>query len=330
MRDKIVNFITENNLSFHVSRSDSFRELLSALCEKDVELPGGKVFEATLKSQFDERKNFVIEALLKARKVCTTSDAWTKGGKSFLGVTAHYIDETTLKRYSFLLVFRRIVGRSTYDVLGKLMYDIHNEFGLNLEKITHTVTDGGSNYCKAFRVFGTESPVVVQPEDDSDQEDTVTHDESMDEEDNDENDYADDDVIAYEIDMNRMREDYDELDAEDNSNEIENSEIIVGPDFITLPKQMRCCSHRLNNIASRDFQKNLPKTTKKALRLCMRKLHRVWGLVRRSSLAREIVERVCGRMLVIPNNTRWNALYDACVVVLSLREKVDNFLFKTF
>lgn len=316
-------------MSFHVSRSNSFRELLAALSGKDIELPGGQVFQTTLKNQYDEQKQLIIEAMSKSRKVCTTSDAWTKGGKSFLGVTAHYIDETTLKRYSFLLAFRRIFGRSTYDVLGKLMYDIHNEFGLNVDKITHTVTDGGSNYCKAFRIYGTET-AVVHTEVDSDQETTIAN-ESAEEGDNDEDDYEeDDDIVAYEIDMNKIQGDYDELDPVDKSNEIENSGLIEGAEDVTLPKQMRCCSHRLNNVTSRDFQKNLPKNTRKALRSCMRKLHRVWGLVRRSTLAREIVQRVCGRMLVIPNNTRWNALFDASVVVLSLREKVNNFSFKFF
>ena len=225
--NKIVNFIPETNLSFNVSRSDSFRELVNALSENELDLPGQNVFQNTLKEEYDKQKQIITSALAKSKKVCTTSDAWSKGGKSFLGVTGHYIDEISLKRRSFLLAFRRITGRSTYDVLGKLIHDIHTEFGLNIQKITHTVTDGGSNYCKAFRVYGTTSETPIQLENDSGQEDS--DEEFMDEEDNNEDDdeyiHLDNDVIAYEIDMNRMREDYDEFDHEDNSNEIENDEI---------------------------------------------------------------------------------------------------------
>lgn len=300
---------------------------MDALCGKNVELPATKTFIDSLRDQFDEQKKLIIAALAKCRKVCTTSDVWSKGGKSFLGVTAHYIDEHTLQRYSFLLAFRRFIGRSTYDVLGKLMYDIHNEFGLNIDKLTHTVTDGGSNYCKAFKIFGQETETLFQTENDSDDDDVQVHAESTEEEDNNEDVHVDDNVVAYEIDMNRLQSDTDELDAEENSNEFESREVIVGPNNIMLPKQMRCGTHKLNNVTSRDFEKNLPNNTKKALRKCLRKLRRVWGLVRRSTLARGIVERLCGRMLVIPNDTRWNALYDACKVVLSLRDKVSKQLF---
>lgn len=263
--------------------------------------------------------------MAKARKVCTTSDIWSKRGQSFIGVTAHYLDEYRLERFSFLLAFRRAIGRSTYDILGQHLYDIHNEFGLNIDKLTHTVTDGGSNYCKAFRKFewpiGHQQETTFQPEDDSDEENLYT--DSTDEEDDDEDVHIDDDVVACEINLNRIGNEFDDFDEDENINQIECNDIILGTNNILLPKQMRCCSHSLNNITSRDFEKNLPNAAKKALRFCLRKLRRVWGFVCRSPLAKEIVQPICGRMLVIPNDTRCNALYDACRVVLSLRDHVS-------
>lgn len=56
IRNKIVNFITENNLSFNVSRSESFRELLDAISERNVVVPGTKSFLDSLRDQFDDQK----------------------------------------------------------------------------------------------------------------------------------------------------------------------------------------------------------------------------------------------------------------------------------
>lgn len=83
-------------------------------------------------------------------------------------------------------------GRCTYDVLGQILFDIHNEFGLNIEKLTHTVTVGGSNYCKAFRVFGVNQ--------NSTQNQEPSHNEEPDEDDeyrfsDDEDEYEDEDDI---------------------------------------------------------------------------------------------------------------------------------------
>lgn len=318
----IVDFITDNNLSFRVSRTDSFRDLLNELGESPIALPATKTFVDTLKKQYDEQKQTIIAALAKCRKVCTTCDLWSKRGKCFIGMTAHYIDESTLERHSFLIAFRRIKGRAKYDKLAKFMYDIHNEYRLSIENLTYTITDGGTNFCKSFREYGQQAERPHIEIADSEEEDSSA--ESTDEEADDE-DVTDIDVIAYQINMNRMRNDMDENEEDEDSNETSASnEIILAADNIVLPKQMRCFSHKLNIVMSIDFEKDLPSLTKKAFRTTLRKLRRVWGLVGRSTLAREIVQRICGRMLVIPNDTRWNALYDACKVVLSLRDQVSR------
>jgi hypothetical protein len=87
--------------------------------------------------------------------LCTTADLWTaRGGKSFMGVTFHWWSKS-LERNSVCLAVRRVTGRHTYDVLARILDSINIEFQL-AGKIVVTITDSGSNFLKAFRIFGPE------------------------------------------------------------------------------------------------------------------------------------------------------------------------------
>lgn len=74
--------------------------------------------------------------------------------RSFLGVTGHWISSTDLNRVSKALACRRFKGSHTYDRISDLINEIHLEFNLNPSKIIATVTDNGSNFVKAFKMFG--------------------------------------------------------------------------------------------------------------------------------------------------------------------------------
>ncbi len=57
------------------------------------------------------------------------------------------------RRHSVGLVCRQLKGAHTFNVLACAMNDIHSEYEI-CEKIVRTTTDNGSNFIKAFRVFG--------------------------------------------------------------------------------------------------------------------------------------------------------------------------------
>ena len=61
----------------------------------------------------------VKEALEKVEYVSTAVDMWTAHNRSFLGMTAHWIDPVTLYRCKAALACTRVTGRHTYDVLGR-------------------------------------------------------------------------------------------------------------------------------------------------------------------------------------------------------------------
>ncbi|KAL7857391.1 hypothetical protein SRHO_G00162900 [Serrasalmus rhombeus] len=112
----------------------------------------------------------------------TTADNWTSHNRSYLGVTAHWLDPHNLERKKAALSCRRFKGRHTYDSIATELKNIHSSFSIS-HKITATVTDNGSSFVKAFKVY--------QP---------IKDDNSGEEEDNDEVTFVDlDDVLQ---DMN--------------------------------------------------------------------------------------------------------------------------------
>lgn len=121
-------------------------------------------------AKYQEGKDKLAAHLPSLKAVCTTADCWSSRGKSHIGVTCHWVDPITLKRTSICLAIRRILGRHTYDAIGKILEAINTEFGID-ENTMLTITDSGSNFLKAFRVFGAsdiETAIETNEEDEDD------------------------------------------------------------------------------------------------------------------------------------------------------------------
>ncbi|KAJ8018284.1 hypothetical protein HOLleu_43801 [Holothuria leucospilota] len=156
--------------------------------------------------------------------------------RSYLGVTCHWIDAETLQRHSAAIACRRLKGSHTYKLLASTLEDIHKEFKIQ-NKVERTVTDNGSNFCKAFR----------------------------------------------------------------------------------------CACHTLNLIASKDVEAaESDKTFKAVSRAAFGKCQAIFNKQSRSSLASDTVKEKLGRLLVVPNSTRWNSVYQALECITSLEEKQEG------
>lgn len=137
-----------------------------------------------IESSFKEGKDVAINKLGIIDDICTTSDCWTSRGRSFIGTTGHWMEpKPGLYIYIYILYFKtrlyyfyfylgvgivrqsiclgikRVTGRHTFDVIGKKIESIHQDFGID-DKVRITVTDSGSNFLKAFRVFGPDRKIV--------------------------------------------------------------------------------------------------------------------------------------------------------------------------
>lgn len=284
-----------------------------------------------LTERFEKMKMQLKTLLQEQKHICVTCDIWSARGRSFIGMTAHYISPD-YQRKSFALAFREIAVKQNYKNLAKIMSDIFEEFELPTNKITNIVTDGGSAYCKAFRIYGSRDDTAQPIGDAIDLEDE-------DEEDGELNadlpfmhdmgeyfvsNIVDFDVIDSVEEFLNDNDEYGEQFANDEFSEdfIEEPQQEEEEEMITLPPQRRCISHKLNLISG-DFEKELTGNAKSLLVQSISKLHALWVLVGRSTAARKICTQILGCSLKTPCITRWNSKFDAVNQIFKLKPKIN-------
>lgn len=108
---------------------------------------------SALNEKYDLTKTKLKQLVTEQKYVCCTVDAWSSHAQSYLGMTIHFIDDK-FERKSYLLAFKRLIGKQTYDVLGNQIHGILTEFNLSKTNFTNIVTDGGSAFCKMFQKYG--------------------------------------------------------------------------------------------------------------------------------------------------------------------------------
>lgn len=305
---------------------------------RQVIMPSIGSFMSHMSSKFAIAKNIMKTELSKRCEVCLTTDIWTHRSRSFIGVSCHFID-LEWKRKSYILAFRRMEKRHTYDNLAESLSSILKEFDLDCQKVRHIVTDGGSNFCKAFRVFGRkhfdefstqwannaasnegeELQIIIQNEEEAA------------------------DSIEY-INVERAENTFDVENAAIELEQLDLEEVNLVTRF-QLPPQMRCFAHLLNLIGKKraeiTFVKNsktlfFPKSGKvdfigelekhKKAYDCFttsyNKLKRFWNLFIRSAEVNRTTKEGCRCSFVTPTATRWNSEYDAMKDAYNKRDKV--------
>lgn len=218
--------------------------------------------------------------------VCTTIDIWSSKKRSFIGVTAHWITND-LRRVSVALACHRFKGVHSYDRLSDIIKEIHDDFDLNTNKIVASVTDNGSNFVKAFKMFGVKlTNIGIVDESMLDSQPTEAFSESDDE--------------------------------DDESSNLEDSEPIY-----VLPAHLRCCAHTLSLCATTDANKLLSEQDTPLSQMhaaIMKKCNVLWKAAGRPKSA-EIMQDVLGHTLSRPGETRWNSLFDALQQIFNTKEK---------
>ena len=77
-----------------------------------------KTLGIRLRARYVDAKNNLIANLLQVESVCTPADCWSARGKSYLGVTCHWLDRVTLHRKS-VSVYRPDIWETQLRFVGK-------------------------------------------------------------------------------------------------------------------------------------------------------------------------------------------------------------------
>ncbi|XP_022814700.1 uncharacterized protein LOC111348347 [Spodoptera litura] len=268
-------------------------------------VPSRRTLGRLIDDYFNKEITKIKSELRNVDEVCTTADIWSAKTRSFLGVTAHWLD-TNLKRKSETLACRRFSGTHSYDRIALLLDAVHAEFGLDSRKVLAAVTDNGSNFVKAFKEFGIDlencENFTHNIDDNSEPAES-----SILEEDS----HIDVISVAHFSTYNEV----DSLAFDEN--------IIPQSIILELPVHLRCCANKLNLCATTDANKVLQNNDTSIGNIhnqVIKKCNNLWNSASRPKSA-EIILDIVGHTLSKPGITRWNSLYDSLKQIASIQEK---------
>jgi hypothetical protein len=175
---KVLSYVVAEALPISTVSSESFREMLREIDDR-VNVLCSKTLRRNIAAEFTRFKLDLKVRFSKASCICLTADIWGSKNRSFLGVTAHWIEvdgQGKLHRRSagiackrfygiFIFIFYLFdyfhkssffLGKHDYSSISKKLDEIIAAFDLHC-KVNFIVTDNGSNFVKAFKEFAAVS-----------------------------------------------------------------------------------------------------------------------------------------------------------------------------
>ncbi|XP_056453390.1 uncharacterized protein LOC130388084 [Gadus chalcogrammus] len=284
--DKVVlKFVVQGLHPPHIVQQQGFIELVQHLQPNTNVMTRNTVVNKVTKASVEMKRNLKA-ALSEIEFIATTTDCWTAHRRGFIGVTAHWFNPQTMQRSCAALACKQLKGSHTFYALAGALNDIHTEFNIR-EKIVRTTTDNGSNFLKAFRVYG--------------QSDENNNPEPVGEGDGEEDDGG-------------QNDDSNEEESIEGVEFVDAGALLKEDDYLEyqLPKHHRCACHLLNLVSTVDASKAESNPLyKRVARSTFSKCSSLWNKSSRSSTAAEAIEDHCKLQLVRPVPTRWNSLFSA-------------------
>jgi len=287
VKDLITNYMVNEMRPLCTVEKQSFIELVTGLAPSRT-VPCRKTMSVRINKKHSEMTSGLKSLLSSVSHVCTTAHIWSSHNRSYMGMTVHWIGDTseTYIRKSATISCRRFTGAHTYDRIAEVISAVHADFDLPLDKIVSTVTDNASNFAKAFVIFSAPDDDLNKSPSDEDDED-----------------------IQFATVSNLLSGVAEETDHSD----------------CYLPPHNRCAADTLNLIGTTDADQALTDKAYSRLHLGLfGKCQALWNAVHRSSKASDAVKVICpDKIFICACPTRWNSKFDAVHRLLELADHLQ-------
>lgn len=143
----VLNFVCETSQPFSLGEIPSLKNMIETL-QPQCAVMTRKTLCCRIQEAAKNMKSIIVKSLSTVNHVATTTKCWSARQHSYLGVTCHWIDPTSLERHSDALACRRVIGSHTIDALAATFKDIHSEHHIQGKRDQDN--NSGSNFLKAF------------------------------------------------------------------------------------------------------------------------------------------------------------------------------------
>ena len=144
----LIDLICQGLFPFQTVELPAFRQFIHVL-QPNVHIMSLSTLKRKLEQEAVKMRLIIKAAFRNTEHIATTTDCWTTRRRSFIGLTANWINQKTLKKQSAALACKRLKGSHTFDVLATAIDEIHSDYGIR-DKVIQTTTDNGSNFIKVF------------------------------------------------------------------------------------------------------------------------------------------------------------------------------------
>lgn len=149
--NSILYFICKDNRPFAVVEGEGFKHLMHELAPA-FKIPSVDFLKKQLINKYEAVSSRLKTKLNKATHICLSTDVWTEtmAEKSYLGVTAHFLDGISI--ISIDLACKQLDSNHTAEYLGENLTKILADWEIEKEKVISIVTDNGSNIVAAAQI----------------------------------------------------------------------------------------------------------------------------------------------------------------------------------
>ncbi|XP_066585505.1 E3 SUMO-protein ligase ZBED1-like [Prorops nasuta] len=133
---------------------EGFKKLMKVIAPM-YQIPSRKNITKLIEEKYNLLSSIISDRLSQVECISLTTDIWTDtlNTKSFLGITAHYIDSEKLKSATLSVV--ELSDRHTSNNIGDWILEVLELWRIKIENIVAIVSDNASNMTKAIKcTFG--------------------------------------------------------------------------------------------------------------------------------------------------------------------------------